>query len=138
MSKVKQVLAKAKEKIQAMRDSRTELSDEEFQQQILDPAWRMFKGRTDIKSKLMLLLNPDKPQTTTFLNKSQAHYVSVSNFVGGRWEEFNPMIEYAIQMCLSALGIEGKGIDSSVRLTGALSETKMLQHLGIQLRRDEK
>ncbi len=134
MSKVKQAFAKAKEKIRGLKGA--SLSEEQFQR--FDRSWRLLKGRTDIKSKLMLLLNPDKPQTTTFLNRHQAHYTALSFFMKDRWEEFKPMEDYALQLCLSALGVEGKGIDSSVRLTGALSESKVFERLGITMKREEK
>ena len=127
---------KALKKIKVFAKSILRMSEEDFQLFLdrLDKIWRLQKGRTDIKSKLMLLLDPDKPQTTTFLTKSQAHYVSFSFFMAESWEEFQPLKDFALQLCLSALGIEGKGIDASVRLTGALSESKILSRLGIQVK----
>ena len=123
-------------KIKLFAKSILEIPEEQFQLFLdrFDKIWRTAKGRTDIKSKLMLLLAPDKPQTTAFLTKSQGYFTSFAFFMADSWIEFLPLREYAIQMCLSSLGVEGKGIDASVRLTGALSESKMLQRLGIQIK----
>ena len=96
-----------------------------------DWLYRTLKGRTDIKSKLMLILNPDKPQTTTFLNSRQGHFQTSARFTANSWDEFKPLEDYANQQALSALGVKGQGIDASVRLTGALGESKLLQKLGI-------
>ena len=131
--------AVAIKKIKLFAKSVLGMSEEEFTLFLdrFDKIWRIKKGRTDIKSKLMLLLDPDKPQTTTFLTKSQAFYVSFSMFMAASWDEFQPLKDYALEMCLSALGVEGKGIDASVRLTGALSESKILSRLGIQVKGSE-
>lgn len=99
--------------------------------------YSLLEGRTDIKSRLMLLLNPDKPMTTAFLSKGQAHFVAIAHFMAKKWKEFKGLEDFADLICLSTLGVEGKGIDASVRLTGAVVESKLLQRLGIGIAQKE-
>lgn len=134
------ILKETRKKITKAFNSFFKTDKEEFTENLerFDAVWRTIKGRTDIKSKLMLLLDPEKPQTTTFLNKSQAHFQSIAYFMAESWSEFEPMRTYARQQALSALGVEGKGIDASVRLTGALAESKILQRLGITTSKGEE
>lgn len=97
----------------------------------------LLEGRTDIKSRLMLLLNPDIPMTTSFLSKGQAHFVGLAHFMAEKFPIFKGLRDYADKVCLSTLGTEGKGIDASVRLTGAVVESKILQRLGIGIQEKE-
>lgn len=89
------------------------------------------RGRIDVKSRLMLLLNPDKPQTSTTLTKSQVQFVTICHFVAREFPVFKPLKEYADELCLTSISLEGKGIESAIRFTGALAESKLLQRLGV-------
>lgn len=100
--------------------------------------YSILKGKVDIKSRLMLLLNPDKPQTTTFISTAQAHFIGIAHFMSVKFKAFKGLKDYADQVCLSCLGIEGKGIDASVRLNAAVAESKLLQKLGIGISQKEK
>lgn len=98
----------------------------------------VLRGKVDIKSRLMLLLNPDKPQTTAFLTSAQSHFVGLAHFMAQKFPVFKGLKDYADQVCLSSLGVEGKGIDASVRLSGAIVESKLLERLGIGITQKEK
>jgi hypothetical protein len=115
------------------------LSPEEYKQfKEFELYFSTLEGKTDIKSRLMLLLNPDMPITTAFLSKGQAHFVAIAHFMAQKWKEFQGLEDFANQVCLSTLGVEGKGIDASVRLTGAVVESKLLQRLGIGVSQKEE
>lgn len=98
----------------------------------------VLRGKVDIKSRLMLLLNPDKPQTTAFLTNAQSHFVGIAHFMAEKFPVFKGLRDYADQVCLSSLGVEGRGIDASVRLSGAIVESKLLERLGIGISQKEK
>lgn len=98
----------------------------------------VIEGKVDIKNRLMILLNPDKPQTTAFLTSAQSHFVGLAHFMAEKFPVFKGLRDYANQVCLSSLGVEGKGIDASVRLSGAIVESKLLERLGIGITQKEK
>jgi len=100
--------------------------------------WDLLEGKVDIKNRLMILLNPDKPQTTAFLTNAQSHFVGLAHFMAQKFPVFKGLKDYADQVCLSSLGVEGKGIDASVRLSGAIVESKLLERLGIGISQKEK
>jgi len=98
----------------------------------------IIRGKVELKKNLMIILDPDKPQTTSFLTKAQAHFVSISYFMAEKFSAFKGLRDYAEQVCLSSHAIEGKGIDASIKLSGAIAESKLLQRLGIQVGKKEE
>lgn len=98
----------------------------------------IIRGKVELKKNLMIILDPDKPQTTAFLTKPQAHFVSIAFFVAEKFKVFTGLRDFAIQVCLSSHAIDGKGIDASIRLSGAIAESKLLQYLGIGVTKKEK
>jgi len=98
----------------------------------------VIRGKVELKKNLMIILDPDKPQTTSFLTKAQAHFVSISYFMAEKFSAFKGLKDYAEQVCLSSHAIEGKGIDASIKLSGAIAESKLLQRLGISVGKEKQ
>ena len=97
----------------------------------------LIEGRSDVKGKLMLILNPDIPLTTSFLTKGQGHFSAIAHFMAEKFPIFTGLRDFADKIALASHGVEGKGIDASVRLTGAVVESKLLQRLGINIKERE-
>jgi len=89
------------------------------------------RGRVDMKSRLMLLLDPDKVETSTRLTRSQVQFVSLSYSAAEQWDFFQPLFNYARHLCLANISLEGKGREESIRFAGALAESKLLQKMGL-------
>jgi len=89
------------------------------------------RGRVDMKSRLMLLLDPDKVETSTRLTRSQVQFVALSYSAVEQWPFFEPLAAYATHLCLTNISLEGKGREESIRFAGALAESKLLQKMGL-------
>ena len=89
------------------------------------------RGRVDMKSRLMLLLDPDKIQTSTRLSRSQVQFVALSYSAAEQWPFFEPLKDFAEHLCLTNISLEGKGREESIRFAGALAESKLLQKMGL-------
>ena len=89
------------------------------------------RGRVDMKSRLMLLLDPDKVETSTRLTRSQVQFVSMAYSAAEQWPFFEPLADYATHLCLTNISLEGKGREESIRFAGALAESKLLQKMGL-------
>ena len=89
------------------------------------------RGRVDMKSRLMLLLDPDKVETSTRLTRSQVQFVALSYSAAEQWDFFEPLANFATHLCLTNISLEGLGIESAIRFAGALAESKLLQKMGL-------
>jgi len=89
------------------------------------------RGKVDVKNRLSLLLNPDNPITSTQLSRSEVDFVSTSFFVADEFPVFQPLANFAKQFCLTSISREGWGVDQSIRLNAAISESKLAKALGI-------
>ena len=110
-----------------------EMAKEEFENftNRLEKIIAIARGRVDMKSRLMLLLDPDKVETSTRLTRSQVQFVALSYSAVEQWEFFEPLADYATHLCLTNISLEGKGREESIRSAGALAETKLLQKMGL-------
>jgi len=113
--------------------SMLEMTKEKFEEytERFEKIYSILRGRVDVKSRLMLLLNPDKIQTSTRLTRAQVQFVALSFSAAEQWEFMEPIKQYAEHFCLTNISLEGKGIESAIRFTGALAESKLLQKIGI-------
>jgi len=84
-----------------------------------------------MKSRLMLLLDPDKVETSTRLSRSQVQFVALSYSASEQWPFFQPLADFAEHLCLTNISLEGKGREESIRFAGALAESKLLQKMGL-------
>jgi len=116
-----------------------ELAKEKFDDYVLrfEKLLSVLRGRVDIKSRLNLLLDPEKIETSTRLSRGQVQFVSLAYSASEKWDFLEPLKQYAEHFCLSNISLEGKGREEAIRFTGALAESKLLQKLGI-LQKDEK
>lgn len=88
------------------------------------------KQKTDIKSRVALLLNPDKPQSSTRLTASQVDFVALSYFSAKKFDIFEPLKEFAEEFCLSAISLKGLGREEAIQLVSALNDQKLLSRMG--------
>ena len=140
MSKKKKTEPKIVEKGKSFINWLFEKSPEQFKEGLdrLEKVLQVAKGRIDIKSRLSLLLNPDLPQTTTYLTKAQAHFVTTAHFVGKEFPVFQPLSDYAREMELSLISVEGRGVENSVRLIQALELQKIMEKSGVQVKKESE
>jgi len=91
------------------------------------------RGKVDVKNRLMLLLNPDIPKTSTKLTQGQVQFIALSHFVAKSFPEdgFEALEDFATELELASISHEGWGVDSSIRLSSAISESKLMQRLAI-------
>lgn len=89
------------------------------------------RGKVDIKNRLMLLLNPENIKTSTRLTRTEIDFVSLSHFVADEFPEFEGLRKFANLFCECSISREGWGVDSSIRLNSAISESKLMQKLAI-------
>lgn len=117
-----------------------EMAKEEFENftNRLEKIIAIARGRVDMKSRLMLLLDPDKVETSTRLTRSQVQFVALSYSAVEQWEFFKPLADYATHLCLTNISLEGKGREESIRFAGALAESKLLQKMGLIKGESEK
>jgi len=85
------------------------------------------RGKVDVKSRLMLLLNPDNLKTSTRLTRSEADFIALSFFVADEFPEFKPLASYASEFMAAAISIGGLGREEAIRFTSAISESKLFK-----------
>lgn len=125
----------------SLRDRLFKDTKEKFSETLdrIEKVLQVARGRVDIKSRLNLLLDPDKPQTSTYLTRGQVQFVTTAHFTGKAFDIFKPLMEYAKELELSLISFEGRGVDSSVKLVSALEAMKVLEQTGLPTKRkDEK
>ena len=115
------VIAKAKETIQDFQENLKRFED----------FLNIVRGKVDVKSRLMLLLNPDNIKTSTRLSRSEVDFVALSYFVAEEFPEFEGLKSFAEQFCECAISKDGLGREEAIRFTSAISESKLLKSLGI-------
>ena len=92
----------------------------------------IIRGKVDVKNRLSLLLNPANPKTSTQLSRNEVDFVSLSLFVAEEFEEFNPLKTFALEFCQVSISREGWGVESSIRLNSAISESKLFRDLTLK------
>lgn len=78
----------------------------------------IFKGEP---VKRDMLLNPSNAQTSSFLTASQVSYVQDAFWLAEQYPEFEPLKQDAMQLLLTRLSYEGKGVMSTIDLMKALT-----------------
>jgi len=117
-----------------------EMSKEEFEKftERFEKVYSILRGRVDMKSRLMLLLDPDKVETSTRLSRGQIQFVALAYSAAEQWDFFEPLKSVAEHICLASISYEGKGREESIRFAGALAESKLLQKMGLIKERSER
>lgn len=98
------------------------------------------KGNKDVKTRVQVLADPDNLDTMSILTKNQARFLANANFLETRsWGAmFEGLQNYAQSIREPAISISGEGREQTIRFMGALSESKFLSKLGINLKGDDK
>ena len=96
------------------------------------------RGVKDWKSRLNFLLNPDKIETSTNLSQSQVQFVTISLYSEKCFKFFKPLADYAHLFCLVNMSKEGWGVESSIRLNSAISESKFMEKIGLTVPEKQK
>lgn len=95
------------------------------------------KGHKDVKTRVDVLADPENLDTMSRLTKAQAHFLGVSNWISDRehWGiMFKGLQEYAQSCRAPSISINGGGREDTIRFMGAISESKFLSKLGINLK----
>jgi hypothetical protein len=98
----------------------------------------IIRGKSDVKSRIRLLLDPDKVETSTYLTKAEVDFVSTAMFVSDQFPMFEPLEEYAMGYCLTKISEQGHGVESVIRFTSAINESKLLSKFSLGLTRGEQ
>ena len=97
----------------------------------LDKFIGMVRGKVDIKSRLMLLANPENIKTSTILTPGQVQFVAIAHYDAKEFSIFEPLKDFAVEFAETNISKQGIGREQQIRFVGALQESKMLQKLGI-------
>lgn len=110
-----------------------QLSEQELAKFIngLEKLFGLIRGKVDIKSRLMLLANPDNIKTSTILTPSQVEFVALAHYVSDEFPIFEPLKSYAVEFAETNISKHGTGREQQIRFVGALQESKMLQKMGL-------
>lgn len=79
------------------------------------------EGRENVKKRIEVLLDPSKPQTTSFLSAPQVHYVETCYFLASIYPELNFLREDADELSRTMMSYKGKGVQSTIDLQKALT-----------------
>jgi len=105
-------------------------------------AWEWFinvgRGRRDIKSRVAVLANPENWKSMSNLTPSQAEFVQDACWLAKQEDCYKPMEEYAQEGMEVSPSKGGLGREQTIRLMGALSESKFLSKLGINVKGEDK
>lgn len=98
----------------------------------------IIRGKSDVKSRIRLLLDPDKVETSTYLTKAEVDFVSTALFVAEEFPMFEPLGDYAIQYSLVKISEQGHGVESVIRFTSAINESKLLSKFNLGVTQTEQ
>jgi len=98
----------------------------------------LVRGRKDVKGRVAVLANPEKLESMSILTRGQAEFVQDAEWLAEEEKCYKPMENYANKMMLVSPSVGGEGREQAIRFVGALSETKLLSKLGINVRGEEK
>lgn len=96
------------------------------------------RGRKDVKGRVAVLANPDNWKSMSILSGSQAEFVQDAHWLAKNAKCYRPMQEYAQEMLEVSPSIGGQGREQAIRFVGALSESKFLTKLGVNVRGEDK
>jgi hypothetical protein len=98
----------------------------------------IIRGKSDVKSRIRLLLDPDKVETSTYLTKAEVDFVSTALYVAQEFPMFETLADYAIEYSLVKISEQGHGVESVIRFTSAINESKLLSKFSLGLTRGEE
>ena len=98
----------------------------------------LIRGRKDIKSRVAVLANPDNWKSMSNLTPSQAEFVQDAFWLAKQEDCYKPLEDYAQEQMEVSPSKGGLGREQSIRLMGALSESKLASKLGLTIKGDEK
>ncbi len=107
----------------------------------LGESFQALMGKKPLRTKVAILANPENPQSMSILTRAQARFVAMAYYVNGveEWGGlFQGLEDYAHQVLVTSPSIAGLGREQVIRLVGALSESKLLQQLGVTVPSKEK
>ena len=96
------------------------------------------RGKKDIKSRVAVLANPDNWKSMSNLTVGQTEFVQDAFWLAKEEECYEPLEHYAQEMMEVSPSKAGLGREQSIRLMGALSESKLASKLGLTLKGEEK
>jgi len=99
------------------------------------------KGRKDVKSRVQVLANPENLKTMSILTRSQAEFVAISHWASSvpEWGGmFKGLEDYSNLLMETSISVGGEGREQSIRFMGALSESKVLSKLGVNIAGEAK
>lgn len=99
------------------------------------------KGHKDVKTRVEVLANPENLDTMSILTKSQAKFLANANWLASRPEwggMFLGLKQYAQSLREPSISINGEGREQTIRFMGAISESKFLSKLGINVKGEDK
>jgi len=118
------------------------MSIEEIISEPIKKAWEWFinvaRGRRDIKSRVAVLANPENWKSMSNLTPSQAEFVQDAFWLHKTDSVYEPLKNYAEEMMQVSPSKGGLGREQTIRLMGALSESKFLSKLGINVKGEDK
>lgn len=99
------------------------------------------KGRKDVKSRVAVLASPDNWKSMSVLTHGQVEFVADAFYLSGvdAWGGlFDGLRELADEIMETSPSVGGIGREQSIRLVGALSESKILSKMGITMSGEPK
>jgi len=85
----------------------------------------VLRGKGDIKSRVEVLLNPSKVETTTKLNPNQILFVASSKLLANTYPELEPLSDFADNIMFASISLEGWGVDNVIKLEQAINQQKI-------------
>jgi len=98
--------------------------------------YNLLKGRKDVKTRVAVLANPDNPKSMSVLTRGQAEFVVDAYFLNSvkKWGGiFGGLKVVANEIMFTSPSVGGVGREQSIRFMGALSESKILSKLGVNI-----
>lgn len=90
----------------------------------------IIRGKEDVRNRLSSILDPQNPQTSSILNPDQTNFVVDAYWLAEAWPQlYQPLKDYAIERLYTQLSMNGKGIDSAIKLTGAIEQSMAFKGL---------
>lgn len=87
----------------------------------------LIRGKVDIKSRLMLLANPENIKTSSILSPNQCDFVAGAYFDAKHFDIFEPLRDFAEELAQTLISKHGLGREQQIRFVQALQEAKSLK-----------
>ena len=88
------------------------------------------RGKEDPKSRVKLMLDPDKIQTSTRLSGSEIDMVTDAYWAWKQWPKaFQPLKDFVDEYCLTKISEGGKGREEAISIVAALEQSKLFKQI---------